>query len=269
MTAVDAATAPRAAASGPRRAPGRASVLLVAAGDRTLRWARVDGGALGAARAERHDGSGGDWRRALTEGARPERVVVAAAAGAATRTALADCVAAAWGLAPEFVVPRAQAGGLHCGAVAPPGVDRWLALVAARRRAGARALALVSCGTAFAVDVVSADGDYRGGYLVPGPAAMREALFARTGSLAALAALAPPATRGAFGVNTAGAMEAGTRVALAALVERAIAELAGGASVMRLLTGDEAGALDGALGAEALPELALEGLAAVAAEDRP
>jgi hypothetical protein len=99
---------------------------------------------------------------------------------------------------------------------------------------------------------------------------MREALFARTGSLASLAALAAPAADGLFGVNTAGGIEQGARVALASLAVRGLQEIGtlarGGA--LAFVCGEDAGELRGHLPGEFVdaPDLVLEGLAVVAAE---
>lgn len=62
------------------------------------------------------------------------------------------------------------------------GVDRWLSMLAAFNQHNCDCV-VVGCGTAVTVDVVSADGQHLGGYIVPGMELMREALFNRTGSV--------------------------------------------------------------------------------------
>lgn len=246
---------------------------LVGAGDATGRASGAAGESW-ATRAAEVDGAReatlADAPRALVEAARPARLRVANAAGRAFAAALAEAAVAAWGVAPEFVTPRASAAGLECDAWAEVGVDRWLAMIGARQRSGGRALVVVTCGAAVAVDVVDADGRHRRGCVVPGVRAMREALYARTGSLASLAALAPPAVAGGFGVNTAGAIEAGARGALAALVARAAGPPGGAGAAHVYVTGSgarEAAAWLAPAG-ELAPDLALEGLARLGADER-
>ncbi len=60
------------------------------------------------------------------------------------------------------------------------GVDRWLAMVAARYgRSGP--LLVIDAGTALTIDVVAADGCHQGGYILPGVQLMEEALIRETG----------------------------------------------------------------------------------------
>lgn len=59
------------------------------------------------------------------------------------------------------------------------GVDRWLAMIAAFNRRPGGCL-IVDSGTAVTVDVVAADGQHRGGYIVPGRALMCGALEMHT-----------------------------------------------------------------------------------------
>jgi len=60
------------------------------------------------------------------------------------------------------------------------GVDRWLAMVAARH-GHADPLVVVDAGTALTIDVVAADGCHQGGYILPGVRLMEEALIRETG----------------------------------------------------------------------------------------
>lgn len=69
------------------------------------------------------------------------------------------------------------AGGIRCGYRDPArlGIDRWLAMLAARQRCQA-AILVIDAGTALTADLVDADGFHLGGYIVPGLAAMTKAL---------------------------------------------------------------------------------------------
>lgn len=247
-------------------------ILLLDAGNTRLKWAPLAAGRAGPASAAVHrDVPPSEWQRELAASPRPSRVVVSNVAGAAFGTALREWALAAWGVEPEFVVTTRAAAGI-VNAYANPaglGVDRWLAMIGAWRSARGPLL-VVSAGTALTVDAVDADGRHRGGFIVPGIAMMRDALYSRTGGIAAAAALGTAAREGMFGVNTAGAVEQGALVAHAALAERAAAELArvAGTAPRRFLTGGDAPALQPWLETEyeLVPDLVLQGLATVATE---
>ena len=59
------------------------------------------------------------------------------------------------------------------------GIDRWLAMLAAFRRAGGACM-VVDSGTAFTIDVVDAQGLHQGGYIIPGLRLMRSSLESTT-----------------------------------------------------------------------------------------
>lgn len=60
------------------------------------------------------------------------------------------------------------------------GVDRWLAMLAARQRLEGQDLIVISAGTALTIDYVDADGGHRGGYIIPGWQAAAAALLGAT-----------------------------------------------------------------------------------------
>lgn len=250
-------------------------ILLLDAGNTRLKWAPLVDGRPGPADAAMHrDVPASDWQRALSALGRPARVLVSNVAGPAFGATLHEWSLGAWGIAPEFVATARAAAGV-VNAYANPaglGVDRWLAMIGARNAAHGPLL-VVSVGTALTVDAVDADGRHRGGFIVPGIALMRDALYSRTGGIATAAALADAAREGMFGVNTAGAVEQGAIVAHAALAERAALELArlAGASPRRFLTGGDADRLRPWLTMpfESVPDLVLQGLAALATEPAP
>jgi len=62
------------------------------------------------------------------------------------------------------------------------GVDRWLAMLAARDIAEG-AVCIVDCGSAITVDMVDAGGLHQGGYIVPGLAMQRKTLLNSTGQI--------------------------------------------------------------------------------------
>ncbi len=232
-------------------------MLLVDASAGMLRHARCAGGALAQLGAAPHRGiEPEEWDAALGSLApAPRRVLVATGPGSAFALRFAEWVERRWGVTAEF--PAAPTG-------LP--VERWLGLMGAATR-GPGPWVVVVAGPAFSVDLVDAAGQPRGGYRIPGERLMREMLHAQTSGIAAAALLDGPAVEGVFGINTAGAVQQGARLALAALVDRLVARLAAhGGEVRVLITGaggrDVAGLL--ARPAEVVPDLVLEGLARVA-----
>ena len=137
------------------------------------------------------------------------------------------------------------------------GVDRFLALLAARARLPQGAL-VVGVGTALTIDLLDADGVHRGGRIAPSPTLKRSALQALAAQL--------PATGGdyiAFAANTADALASGCEGAALGLVDGSLAAAAllGGAPPALLLHGGGAPALlDRLPQARHAPALVLEGL---------
>jgi type III pantothenate kinase len=144
------------------------------------------------------------------------------------------------------------------------GVDRWLALQAARRRVDG-AFCLVDAGTATTIDVVDAAGRHLGGWILPGREAAREGLLARAPVLRrdvpAIDTLAPA-------TETGRAIERGLLLQQVGAVERALAEaraLPGLAEPALVMTGGDAASLQSRVhGARVEPDLVLEGLAMAA-----
>ncbi len=62
------------------------------------------------------------------------------------------------------------------------GIDRWLAMLAAFRSAKS-AVCVVDCGSAITVDLINADGQHEGGFIVPGLQLMQRSLGEHTANL--------------------------------------------------------------------------------------
>jgi pantothenate kinase, type III len=153
------------------------TILLLDVGNSRLKWALHRDGALLPGAALLHDG---DPAAALASVALPpvEAVWVADVTDAAMRARLAASLTVRCGVAPQFAHSEASFGDL-VNAYAEPrrlGVDRWLALIAARARVAGAPLCVVGAGTALTVDLVAADGRHLGGIIAPGFEAMRRAL---------------------------------------------------------------------------------------------
>lgn len=244
------------------------SVLLVDAGNTRIKWARVAAGGNWEA-----DGVCGydalDGLAAAAREASSKQCWIASVAGRSRDDAMAGILTGA-GMSVHWL----EARGAQCGVSShydPPsqlGIDRWMALLAARRRCG-EACVVVSAGTALTVDALNADGHFLGGFIVAGKSLMERALSqgtARVGESAGRAVLFP--------CNTADAVRSGSLAAMAGAVSAMRArlrEVAGG-EPRCLLTGGDAELLASALpfAAEQVPGLVLEGilLAASAEEGR-
>ena len=156
-------------------------------------------------------------------------------------------------------------------AIAEPnkvGIDRLCGAAAAGLvKAPGRPAIIVDCGTAATVDMLSADGRFLGGAILPGPALMARALAEGTSKLPEVAALghAPPPAMPGRSTHEAIAAGIGWGIqgAIAKLVAESQAALGGNAEV--ILTGGWRGAVRAALpGAAELPDLVLAGIALAA-----
>jgi type III pantothenate kinase len=249
------------------------TVLLVDVGNSRVKWACCERGMLGTQRAADHASwQANDWRTALFADAVVDRVVAASVAGGASLMALDEAARAATGHGIERVTTQREAGGVVNGYADPGllGVDRWLAAIGAYRRTRGACI-VADIGTAATVDVVAHDGRHRGGYIVPGPRLMVASLLHGTSDLASFHANSSPGTEPAFADNTRDAIERGCRLALAAWVDRCVADAGKllGTAAHLLLTG---GALPEVLPyletrGEEVPDLVLRGLAELACAD--
>ena len=99
------------------------------------------------------------------------------------------------------------------------GADRWLAALAAHRRFG-RALA-IDCGSATTINLVEADGRFRGGAIAPGLAALRAGMRAATPALPAAELEAMPRVPARSSQES---VDTGVLLGFAGMVERLVAE---------------------------------------------
>ena len=131
-------------------------------------------------------------------------------------------------LEPRWVVSGAAACGVTNGYDHPTrlGVDRWVALIAARQRVlesgASRPALVVMVGTAVTVDAIDADGRFLGGLILPGFGLMLRALEMGTAGLKA-----PTGEAVDFPTNTSDALMSGGADAIAGAVERMHRKLRG------------------------------------------
>ena len=206
-----------------------------------------------------HDGArfAGDWIAALPP--RFDAAWIASVGPAALTVELIDALTAR-GRRISMARTQQHFAGVRVAYAEPArlGVDRFLAMLAARARA-AEPWLVVGIGTALTIDLMDADGVHRGGRIAPSPTLMRESLHARAPQL--------PRAGGnnvTFAVDTDSALASGCEGAALALVEQsqqaALALL--GSRPHVLLHGGGAAALAPALPDATMSQsLVLEGLA--------
>jgi type III pantothenate kinase len=110
-----------------------------------------------------------------------QRIRAASVLSAQTEVSLAALILKTMNLKVEFARSVGTSSGVSNAYAEPQklGVDRWLALLAAYKIANAPAL-VADIGSALTVDVVDRGGRHRGGYIIPGPRLMQNALLRDT-----------------------------------------------------------------------------------------
>jgi type III pantothenate kinase len=201
----------------------------------------------------------------------PQAMLGCAVAGDAVRRRVEEQLEL-WDIEPHWIVPAAQAAGVHNGYEHPSrlGADRWASLVGARhrvlreQRAGgpARPALVVMVGTAATVDALDPDGHFLGGLIIPGFGLMQRALEMGTAGLKV-----PTGEVVDFPTNTSDALMSGGANAIAGAVERQARRLQArtGQAPMLLITGGGAAKLVGItdLPFETVESLIFEGLLAL------
>ncbi|MEO7149364.1 MAG: type III pantothenate kinase, partial [Rhodanobacteraceae bacterium] len=112
----------------------------------------------------------------------PSRVLVASVAAPARAARLRGALLALRGLEPEWLrSPRAGCGIVNSyRAPERLGIDRFLAMAAARAAVDDDPVIVIGCGTALTLDAVDAEGLHRDGLIAPSPALMIDSLRCAT-----------------------------------------------------------------------------------------
>jgi len=192
---------------------------------------------------------------------RVERMLVSTVRGEGFKTVFSSVMTEKWHLQPEYAAVSAAALGVRNGYEDPAklGIDRWLALVAAYAQTRA-ACCIVDCGTTITVDLVTTEGQHKGGYIVPGLHLMRDALATRSKALAT----APRAwERAEPGTSTLAAVHNGIlSMALGFLRDLRRQDIEAGRQVEWFLTGGDAPYLATHLDWQCrlVPDLVMDGL---------
>jgi type III pantothenate kinase len=211
--------------------------LLIDAGNTRLKYARLAGKRLG--RVHAIDWSPRSLARATSRVLRGrfERVLVCSVAGAALERGLLRAARLSGNPRPHYIRSTRRSAGVRNGYAQTwrLGADRWVGMLGARALYPGRALCIVGIGTALTIDLLDAHGKHRGGLLVPGPTLMVDALLSNTAGIRRRAGSLSAHNGGArrsgwlaggslFGRSTRAGLLAGSAVACAALIERALRE---------------------------------------------
>jgi type III pantothenate kinase len=140
--------------------------LLVDVGNSRIKWRSTAGGGDGASPVNSlDDGVPSAWH----DLAPPERVLVSKVGSGPRREGIEQWCVNQWGVTPRFVDSTTNVPGIRNGYADPAqlGVDRWLAIIAARRLDPVTTV-VVDCGTAITMDLLDRDGLFRGGMILPG-----------------------------------------------------------------------------------------------------
>lgn len=176
----------------------------------------------------------------------------------------AERIAAQLKTPPEWVVPQGEQCGVKNGykTATQLGADRWASLIAARELHAGASL-VVNAGTATTVDLLDADGHFRGGLILPGLNLMRAALARNTADLPHAEAV-----HDAIPTDTDSAIVSGSLEATVGAIERMYLRLQD-ASAVCLLSGGAAAELQPLLQIplQNVEDLVLKGVARIALSD--
>ena len=137
------------------------------------------------------------------------------------------------------------------------GVDRWLALLAARKIYSC-STCVVDCGTAITIDLLDEEGQHLGGVIAPGLTLMKKSLAGATQDLDFFESQFPIG----LADNTEAAIYSGTLFSIVGLIEHTMSKNLG---FQLILTGGDAEIVAKELSVDAIvrSDLVLQGLAVV------
>lgn len=241
--------------------------LLVDMGNTRLKWSVVKNGQLITGQPLVNEQINQQVLLTIWQHITPPQQLVIACVTANDKLTLVMAVAVA--LWPSIKIMRVSSQTQTFGiinAYTPPeklGVDRWLALIAARNHYQLPAC-IVDCGTAITVDLVDADGHHLGGLISAGLTLMKQSLAHGTDALPFSHTTYPVAAAN----FTEAAIYSGTLWAAVGLIEQVLAKQKGILSV--ILTGGDAALIAPHLSIAPIvdTDLVLRGLA-IAAQGEP
>ncbi|HEY9136545.1 MAG TPA: type III pantothenate kinase [Pseudomonadales bacterium] len=197
------------------------------------------------------------------------RVLVSSVAGELAEKAITTFCRQHLTVNPEFARTRKTFKGFTVAYEQPSrlGVDRWLAMLAARKLEGLESrenspVCVIDSGSALTIDVVSAKGGHRGGFIIPGLRLMYDSLLNNTQEVYADT---PSFDDIDWGKSTNQAVANGALFAIVSVVKEACRRFSEQeARVLMVLSGGDADILFPLLsdtcGCKKIPDLVLRGL---------
>ena len=161
-------------------------IFLIDLGNTYLKWAELRNGVL--EESARENIRDNDLAYILDKSwsvlKKPERILVSSVASSKQYNQFVGWVENFWHIKPERVVPTSSAYGIKTCYSDPEilGSDRWLAIIAAHQHYQGD-VCVIDCGTAITADILMADGQHAGGYIVPGLYMMMQTLLNETASI--------------------------------------------------------------------------------------
>lgn len=236
-------------------------ILEVDAGNTRVKWRIVDHSGCIVCR-----GAGVQFDKDSLQscaGVRPLRARICSVRNSEWNRQIRALIQQEWAIDPEFAAAEAELEGLVNGYHLPErlGTDRWLAMLAGRKRWPHEALIVVDCGSAATFDFISRDGLHLGGYIVPGVRLQLEGLSSGT----TLSDFGKPDWHDfSPGRDTKGAVRKGVARMLSAWVIEEARSCFGGAARVLITGGDGLGLSESlqryGLDHEFLDDLVLDGL---------
>ena len=214
-------------------------MIAIDAGNTRIKWgvyaAHAQGGGTWLEQGTLPTGDAAQLAQIAAHWPAGERVVACNVAGEAVGTLISAALAERFGPV-LWLRSTAQCCAVRNGYEAPErlGADRWAALIGARAQLASACL-VVCVGTATTVDWLDADGQFRGGLILPGVDLMRASLARNTALL--------PLAEGDYSSaprNTMDAIVSGCLYAQLGAIERMFAQLAAAPGALCLLTGGAA-----------------------------
>lgn len=199
----------------------------------------------------------------------PKKIVIANVAGVEIAETVSAWMQTHWRRRPHFVTAEPGAHGVTNGYCIPErlGIDRWAALVAARKH-WRTTVCIVGAGTAITLDVLSADGKHLGGLIMPGIELMRRSLLERSEGIRAATVSPAHGDITLLARDTLSGVDGGTLYAAVAAIDRVTHDVASELHVTltRVITGGDAEQLLPLLHGQYhhVPDLVLQGLAIIA-----
>ncbi len=240
--------------------------LLIDIGNSRIKWAISQAGKLSAHGSAEHAGVvPTKLNQALQASEPPTRVIAANVAGDVYEQLLGDWVQRQWSLDVDYVEVDPGYSDIRLAYSDPSkfGVDRWLALIAARGLSPVD-VAVIDVGTAVTVDVMTSQARHLGGIIMPGLNLMQQSLQQKTFAIQQGLSTQENAKPELLGRDTAAGISGGSLYAVTGAIEHLLTRMEAqtGDRLSVIISGGDAEAVQAELIIESqhVPDLVLQGM---------